>query len=186
MLPASSLIIPPFLVAAIAGWLGHDNFPKWLNTIISFIVISLVAIIWSLFSGKLVGNDIWTNIIFVAGVCAAFVAGALARLQKWFTAKTTSPLIAITAMFPWRHIATTQPMPPVASRSSSHYYQGSSITPRRTMPYTYADPYANKEAADRHDTSAVIPAMPSSTPAAPTSDDPSATTTTSDEEPPAA
>lgn len=182
MLPTSSLFIPPFLVAAIAGWMNSNGWPKQANAIISLVVIAAISTIWALFSGKLVGNDLWTNIIFIAGVCAAFVAGPLQPLQQWFTAKTTSPLTIIAmALSPWRHSIATQPMPPVTPSRSSPYYQGAQIMPRRTTLYTYTDP---DDGADRHDTSAVIPAM-TPAPAAPTGDDPSATTTTP-EEPPAA
>ena len=155
MLPTSTLIIPPFLIAALAGWLNSNGWPKWTNAIISFIVIVFVAWIWSLFSGKLV-SDFWANFIIVAGVCAAFVAGPLAPLQQWFTQRTASPLKFVVALFWSPQIATTQP---VTQRRSSRYQSDSQF---RWSPPSYPDLDDDEDDDDEEQHTAIIPVISAS------------------------
>lgn len=140
-IPAPLVLIAPFIVTPLAAWLGHDQFPRWLNAAIALAVVLITAFAWSLLSNSLAGNVI-TDMVLIAGYCAALMAGPLQPLYEWLTVKLTSPLTAIAdAMRPVIYVATATPPATVRPPSTPLVPTPmTSITSQATTPLPASQP----------------------------------------------
>src|SRR5579859_2646115 len=86
-----TIIGPPAIALALSGWLRDARLPAWLDTTISLIVVLLVAFLWALITGKLVG-DLPADTIIIAAYTAALIAGPMAALHAYLIVKWPSPI----------------------------------------------------------------------------------------------
>jgi hypothetical protein len=96
-----TIIGPPAIALFISGWLRDAKIPKWVDTIIAFLVVLITAWLWALFAGKLVG-DLPADTVVIAAYTAALIAGPMAALHQWLTVKWPSPFSAfMSALSPY-------------------------------------------------------------------------------------
>jgi hypothetical protein len=122
-----TLIGPPAIATFLSGWLRDAKLPKWLDTIIAFLVVLITAFVWAILAGKLVG-DLPADTVVIAAYVAALVAGPMAALHAFLVVSLPSPFsIIMDALRPFE--VEEEPTPPatIASR-----------IPRITLPTTPA------------------------------------------------
>lgn len=88
-----TIVGPPAIALFISGWLRDAKLPKWLDTIIAFLVVLLTAFLWELFAGRLVG-DLPADTVVIAAYTAALIAGPMAALHAYLTLNWPSPFSA--------------------------------------------------------------------------------------------
>ena len=112
-LPQSLIVILPLIVTAIAGFLGKDTLPAWLNAIIVAIVIAGLSVAAVIMSGAALSPNPLTDFMIFAGYCTALIASPILKplLEKLF-ATTPSP-------FSFLAKASPPPPPVLTPRASS-------------------------------------------------------------------
>lgn len=93
-LPQQLALILPLVVTAIAGWLGDDGLPAWVNELFALIVLAASVAAWVALGGKF-SNDIVSDIMIIAAYTGALVAGPLTPLRKWFIVTIPSPFAGL-------------------------------------------------------------------------------------------
>ncbi len=137
-LPQQLALILPLVVAPLAGWLGDDGLPVWVNELFALIALAATVAAWVFLGGKF-SNDVTVNIMLIAGYTGALVAGPLAPLHKWFIVTVPSPFAALAPKQPAAVAAKPTPPPltlprwaaptttPTATTSSSLAQSGDDV-----------------------------------------------------------
>lgn len=132
-LPQQLVLILPLVVTPLAGWLGDDGLPTWVNELFAIIVLAASVATWIALGGKF-SNDLTVNIMLIAGYTGALVAGPLAPLRQWFIVKIPSPFAAVTkksAVTAQSSTAAVLPSwatkPPTATQTSSQPSSGDEV-----------------------------------------------------------
>lgn len=184
-----TLIGPPAIALAISGWLRDAKLPKWIDTLIAFLIVLIVAFLWALFAGKLAG-DLPADTVIIAAYVAALIAGPMAALHAFLVVKLPSPFSMIMdALRPFEieeqptptppaTIAPRIPLPislPISLPTTPALVQRSSLLAddpawRPTVPVTPAPdatpvPIVPTQTGSEHDTGP-MPVVSSATPAA--------------------
>src|SRR6266581_2040527 len=66
------LVILPALVGVLAGLIRQDKLPNWLNELILYVIVAVVALLQALLDGKLGGNAI-SDFMLIGAYCTAFL-----------------------------------------------------------------------------------------------------------------
>lgn len=122
-----TIIGPPAIAMFLSGWLRDTKLPKWLDTLIAFLVVLITALVWALIAGKLVG-DLPADTVVIAAYVASLIAGPMAALHAYLVVNLPSPFSIIAeALRPFE--VEEEPTPPatIAPR-----------TPRISLPTTPA------------------------------------------------
>ncbi len=72
------LVVLPALVGVLAGLIRQDKLPNWLNELILYIIVAVVALVQALLDGKLGGNAL-SDFMLVGAYCTAFLNTAPGR-----------------------------------------------------------------------------------------------------------
>ncbi len=81
----------PFLIMTATDWLKHDALPERVNALIVIVVTFLLAGIWALFSGQLIGN-FYADFLLIAALSFAIMGiPELAPIRAWLQSILTSP-----------------------------------------------------------------------------------------------
>ncbi len=66
------LVVLPALVGVLAGLIRQDKLPSWLNELILYLIVAVVALVQALLDGKLSGNAL-SDFMLIGAYCTAFL-----------------------------------------------------------------------------------------------------------------